>query len=152
VGNDWFLPKMEAKSNCCDPGRNRLFSLRLLVNPGKSPVQVSYDPPPRPLRSTVGNTVGLTTRFSGSYSMSLRNRHQVQQGPRDMEDGGERQHLPERMEYGAAAYSALGGRNDGAASMMGERGPGGERAPPFVQEAQIGSVPRATRRSHKNGS
>ena len=27
---------------------------------------------PRPLRRTVGNTVGLTTRFSGSYTMNTR--------------------------------------------------------------------------------
>ena len=27
--------------------------------------------PPRPLRRTVGNTVGLTTRFSGSYPMNV---------------------------------------------------------------------------------
>ena len=28
--------------------------------------------PPRPLRPTVGNTVGLTTRFPGSYPMNMR--------------------------------------------------------------------------------
>ena len=28
--------------------------------------------PPRPLRPTVGNTVGLTTRFSGSYPISIK--------------------------------------------------------------------------------
>ena len=30
--------------------------------------------PPRPLRPTEGNTVGLTTRFSGRYPMSVASR------------------------------------------------------------------------------